>query len=184
MNAPIWLITGDRGAGKTTLCRMLIDAAHRAGWRVGGLLSPPVLEGRERVAIDVEDLRKGERRRLASLAQPGTPGEVHTCRWAFDAATLAWGDQALRQALPCDLLVIDELGPLEFERGQGWTSAFAALEHAGAYRMALVVVRPELLAAARRRWPQAEILTLMAVEQTPSLAASLEREFFTPTRTP
>jgi nucleoside-triphosphatase THEP1 len=26
----------------------------------------------------------------------------------------------LKSATPCDLLVVDELGPLEFERREGW----------------------------------------------------------------
>ena len=38
-----------------------------------------------------------------------------------DAEVLAWGTRILQQATPCDLLVVDELGPLKFERGEGWT---------------------------------------------------------------
>ncbi|MCE1254946.1 MAG: hypothetical protein LWX83_15540, partial [Anaerolineae bacterium] len=62
--------------------------------------------------------------------------------WNFETDALVWQNQCLSRAYPTDLLVIDELGPLEFERGLGLQSAFQLLK-AGLYQMALVIVRPE-----------------------------------------
>jgi nucleoside-triphosphatase THEP1 len=50
----------------------------------------------------------------------------------------------LRAATPCDVLVVDELGPLELIHGKGWIVALDILQ-ARNYRAALVVVRPCLL---------------------------------------
>jgi hypothetical protein len=54
------------------------------------------------------------------------------------------------------------LGPLEFEEGCGYQSAFSFLEE-GDYRTAFVVVRPTLLPLAQSRWSQSEIFSLEGV---------------------
>ena len=56
----------------------------------------------------------------------------------------------LCSATPCGLLVIDELGPLEVEKGKGWSSAFGILAKAE-FALGLVVVRPELVERVRLR---------------------------------
>jgi nucleoside-triphosphatase THEP1 len=45
-----------------------------------------------------------------------------------------------------DVLVIDELGPLEFDLQTGWTASFEVLRRKR-YRLALIVIRPECLDA-------------------------------------
>ena len=64
--------------------------------------------------------------------------------WHFYADGLAWGREILQHATPCDVLIIDELGPLELVRGQGWVIGLDVLR-GGGYRLALVAVRPSLL---------------------------------------
>jgi nucleoside-triphosphatase THEP1 len=158
----ITLITGARGSGKTSLCQQRADAARAAGLDVAGILSPALFEGGAKVGIAALDLRTGERRLLARRRQPGdsdTPGGPQTEGWRFDPTALAWADAVLSTATPCDLLVVDELGPLELERNEGWTAALTALD-GGHYRAALVVVRYELLPVARSRWPGATVLDL------------------------
>jgi len=76
-------------------------------------------------ARDVLDVRSGNLRRLT--LGTGASAAVVQGRFRFDPETLAWGDAALAQATPCHLLVVDELGPLEIERGQGWPKAFDVL---------------------------------------------------------
>jgi nucleoside-triphosphatase THEP1 len=55
-----------------------------------------------------------------------------------------WGNEVLSRSLPCDLLIIDELGPLEVLGNRGWSNALSVLD-AGDYAAALVVCRPGLL---------------------------------------
>ena len=140
---PLWLISGVIGAGKTALCRALAGEARAAGWDVAGLLSPGVFEAGQKIAIQVEDLRSGERRLLASI-EPRPGFDLPFGQWHFDRAALAWGNHVLKHSLPCDLLVVDELGPLELLHGQGFTAAQGALA-GGRYRMGLAVVRPALV---------------------------------------
>ena len=65
----------------------------------------------------------------------------------------------LSAAADCDLLVVDELGPLEFESEEGLIQGMWALDD-GHFRLGLVVVRPRLVHAAQARWPTATVLTL------------------------
>ncbi|MFO7681788.1 MAG: nucleoside-triphosphatase [Chloroflexota bacterium] len=156
----LFLITGDSGVGKTTWCRELVESARSNGCRVVGLLSPPVVANARKVAIDLVDLATGERRQLARLRQSeASPGSVSTGEWLFDAAVLAWGNEVLRRITAVDLLIIDELGPLEFEKGHGLQTAFPLIE-AEHYQLAMVVIRPSLLAQTQQRWPGAQVIPI------------------------
>ncbi|PWH20829.1 MAG: hypothetical protein DDG58_00665 [Ardenticatenia bacterium] len=154
----IILLTGDRGSGKTTVCQRWAYQARAAGWDVAGLLSLAVFDRGLKLAIDALDLRSGERRRLARMRTATTVAEgLCTPAWCFDTATIAWGNQVLTHATPCDLLILDELGPLELERSQGWTAGITAVS-TKRYRQAWVVVRRELLTVAQRLWPMAYVV--------------------------
>jgi nucleoside-triphosphatase len=173
----LFLVTGSRGAGKTTFCDHLVQAARGAGWRAGGLISHAVFEGTQRTAIDTEDLRSGETRRLAVAAAHGEPVTPGSQRWQFDPAALEWGDQVLAASTPCDLLVVDELGPLELERGEGWQAALAAID-AQQYAIAVVVVRAELLGEALLRWGEANLVEIDTPEDSAHKARVLSRQLF------
>jgi nucleoside-triphosphatase len=152
------ILTGKRGAGKTITCSRWIEQAVNEGWSVSGLLCPAVFENGIKTGINVKDLATGETRNLAVLAD-GTFTEVATDHWKFDADVLQWGSQVLSSIQKCDLLVVDELGPLEFYRHQGWMEAFDLIAR-GEYRLAVIVIRPELLDEARILWPEAKVHSL------------------------
>lgn len=61
--------------------------------------------------------------------------------------------------MPCDLLIVDELGPLEFNRGEGWIAGLTAVD-SGSYQSALVVIRPSLLKMAYQRWEVSQVFDL------------------------
>ncbi len=151
MDVNLYVLTGPRGAGKTTFCRGLIARAKQAGRDVAGVTSPAVVADGERIGFDAEDIRSGERRGLGR-AQPQPGFSMRLGRWFVNPAALAWANRIFACCYPCDLLVVDEIGPLELVRGEGWTDALSALR-AGMYRAAVVVVRPELLEAARAALP-------------------------------
>lgn len=167
-----FIITAMQGSGKTTFCQTLVDLARSAGWEVAGVLSPPVMVGGKKVGIDVVDLSTDLRRRLANTIDRGGDGPM-TIRWAFDEEALSWGNQVLGNVPHCDLLVIDELGPLEFERGEGWLNGIPAVNN-GDYKFAAVVIRPELVGKALEMWPDAEVIEMGG----PGNVALLAEEFF------
>jgi nucleoside-triphosphatase THEP1 len=175
-NGQILILTGWRGTGKTSLCAKLIAAARAARWQVGGVLCPARFENGSKTGILVKDLRSGEERVLATRATENDQG-LRTRRWLFDPAQFTWGSRIFELALPCDLFVVDELGPLEFERGEGWLTALTALD-SKRFRLALVIIRPELLETAQARWPQAKIVEVKQVGEIEALANHLRQQYF------
>lgn len=146
----IYVITGPRISGKTTLVQQLVRCAQ--GWRVTGILTVGEWRNGEKLALYARDLGTGEQRLLAQRQSAREP-------WEFVAETLEWGNRVFASAVPTDLLVVDELGPLEWLDGRGWTAGLSAID-SGQYRVALVVVRPELIPQAQQRWPQAVLLDI------------------------
>ena len=160
------IVTGEVGSGKTQTCAAATARLRDLGWEVAGVLSLGVWDGDKKVAIDALDVRSGDMRRLADHASenhctqgPATPG------WRFHAETIAWCNSLLSAAADCDLLVVDELGPLEFESGEGLIQGMRSLDD-GRFRLGLVVVRPRLVHAAQARWPTATVLQLHEPAET------------------
>jgi nucleoside-triphosphatase THEP1 len=123
---------------------------------VSGVVCPPEFDGTKKTGIALRDLRGGENRELAQLTIPGTKG-LHTHKWNFNEDTIRWGNVRLAKAIPCDVLVIDELGPLEFERGLGFLNGFTAVD-SGLYQCA--VIRLSLLEKAVDRWPFSQLMVV------------------------
>ncbi len=152
------MVTGERGVGKSTFCRTLVAHARHSGWDVAGLFCPAVFEGDQKTGILAESVRTGEVRLLASTG-PRTPADLRLGQWYFDLAVLDWGDQIIASSPPCDLLIVDELGPLELIHQAGWRSALEVLG-SNQYQVGLVVVRPELQLQVHQRLPITSTLTL------------------------
>lgn len=138
----VLVLSGPSGCGKTRLCARVAELARAQGLTVGGVLTPARYERERKVGLDVQDLRTAQAWPLAEAA-PGTDGPA-TGAWHFHSTGLQAGRQALERATPCHILIVDELGPLELERGEGWQVAVEVLA-AGRFRLGLVVVRPALV---------------------------------------
>jgi len=136
------LITGAVGIGKSTVCQRLVMLWRERGGVPGGVLTRTA--GRERSIVDVVT---GEERLLAAegveLAGP------RWGRFSFSQETLDWGNEVMRQAVagPADLVLLDEVGPLELAAGSGFLPALKIL--LGSKKAGLVVVRPALLEQVR-----------------------------------
>ena len=100
----------------------------------------------------------GRQRGLGTVPLPFKPA-ISIGQWLFDPRTLDWANQVVVDAPPCDVLIVDELGPLEFRHGEGLRAAFGVILQ-GQYRLAVVVVRPELVEAARSHWRWGKVLTI------------------------
>jgi nucleoside-triphosphatase len=154
----IILLSGASGSGKTTLCLKVIEKLKAKSFLVNGVVSPPEFDGRTKTGIALLDLLSGEKRVLAQLRTPESKG-VQTHKWHFNEEVTRWGNEKLANSVPCDVLVIDELGPLEFERGLGFLNGFTAVE-SKMYQWAVVVIRPSLLEKAIFRWPSGQVVVV------------------------
>ncbi len=153
----LWVISGPSGAGKTKLCADMTAQTQENGVTVGGLICPAVFEGGKKIGIDLLDISSGKRQRLATHSCDMDNSTIGC--WQMDESMIAWGNQILTGLKDEDVIVIDEIGPLEFEKGCGFQEALRLLDE-DRYRTALVAVRPALLTRACSRWPQAQVLML------------------------
>ena len=140
------LLTGERQAGKTTVCEQVVELARGLGYQPAGLLSPALLgEDGFPVAYQALMVADGEGRLLAQA--DNDLGGPRTARYSFDADALSWAVARLREAISqgCDLLIVDEIGPLELEQGKGLAPILSDLSAANRLPPLLFVVRPELV---------------------------------------
>jgi nucleoside-triphosphatase THEP1 len=166
-----WIVTGEPGSGKSTFCREVAQRAKDAGWDAAGILSLPRCQGGVKNGIMIEDLRLQASRLLASRIPDELEG-FRFCDWTFSQAALDWGNEVIRRATPCDLLVVDELGPLEFDARTGMTACFPALE-GEAYRIAIAVIRAKYLERFAHSWTGSITIRIPSPEEAAGLAARL-----------
>jgi nucleoside-triphosphatase THEP1 len=150
----ILVLSGDCGAGKTTACREATRIAAGRGLSVGGVLCPSRRDSTGApVEIEVEALATGERRLLASRER-----DLGGARWppeagrgfSFSADCFAWALGILDEDLDggTDLLILDEIGPLELVLHAGFWLFLEKLESVESRRGLLVAtVRPSLVDA-------------------------------------
>lgn len=150
------IVSGRSGCGKTIWCGELAHQAKAIGISVAGVISPAIFQHGQKIGIDLFDLISGERRRLANR-RSNLP-EHHTGRtWELDMETLDWGNELLSQIGTRQLLVLDELGPLELVEHRGLTRGIELLDDRK-FGLACVAVRPSLLSNAKARWPWASVI--------------------------
>jgi len=150
------LVTGMSGAGKTTWCSRLVELARARGMSVDGILAPGIFEGQHKTGISVRNLKTGEEKQLAKLRQDDS-GDISTPMCTFDPDVLDWANDQLGEIKECDLLIIDELGPLEFLRSEGLMEGMDLIDRQD-FKAAFVVVRSSLLPNALQRWPDALVI--------------------------
>lgn len=155
------LVTGESGAGKTTWCKALIERARAIGIHPSGLISPAVFEVGEKIAIDLIDISSNVNKRMAIRQSAPVIGfqSKGSLNWLFNDQVLKWGNDILQKLNRSDLLVVDELGPLELLENEGLTNGLKLIEEQS-YRLACIVVRPSLLATALERWPWGAVLDI------------------------
>jgi len=173
------LLTGTRQVGKTSVCQAVAELARARGHDIQGVLSPAMHDGNSaKVGFEALDAGSGQRWLLAHTEQ-GLDGP-RIGPYVFDAAGLARAIGVLKRA--CDatdgLLLVDEIGPLELERGQGVAPILDRLPLQGPGHV-LIVVRPALLPALRRRLSRADFSIYTVTEHNrETLPGHIVREFW------
>ena len=189
------LLTGKRQVGKTTVCRQVAELVRELGYDPAGVLTPVLLDkdgfpvARHALMVsDCEqrllawasgDLGKGNLKPETRNPKLSTGGP-RTGRYSFDAAVLSWVIGRLRGAIShgCDLLVIDEIGPLELEQGKGLASLLSDLSK-GTLPL-LLVVRPELIGRLQERLPDVPFRTFTVTQENrQALPDAIIKELFT-----
>jgi len=100
-------VTGSPGAGKSTLVRRVLEAS---GLRAGGMLAGEKRFKDRRIGFEILDIATGT---LGTLAdERGSGPKLGKYRVHADDLEKI-GAKAIENALSCDLIVVDEVGPME-----------------------------------------------------------------------
>lgn len=123
-------VTGSIGAGKSTLLMGLAANLKGMGIATAGLISARLSRHGERSGYELLNLTRGNVEPLATLTPP-SPGEEHLflplCHLFFYRQALRAGNDAIRDGLDADCLIVDEIGHWELSGG-GWAEHLHLLQ--------------------------------------------------------
>jgi molybdopterin-guanine dinucleotide biosynthesis protein A len=154
------LVVGESGSGKTSWCREYIDRRRKSGSTVGGILSPAIEKQGQRVGSNALDLLTGQEIPFARLSRHNSFEEGEKVGdYTISRDGILFACNAIERAVEsrCDLVVIDEVGPLELQ-GKGLMPA-VELALASAIDV-LIVVRSSLREALRKHFPDYEFTVI------------------------
>lgn len=119
-------LTGDPGCGKTTVLKRTADLLALRGLKIGGMMSGENREKGSRVGFSVVDLITGEKGILADMGQSNGP---RVGKYRVNIRDLERiGSGAIQRAIEeADVILIDELGPMELHSSRFIESVKAAL---------------------------------------------------------
>ena len=110
-------VTGPAGVGKTTLVERVAKEVERWGYIVGGMVTREVRRNGKRVGFRIIALDTGEEGTLASLRGtshlPGIPFGRYVVH--VDEIERVAVPAIKRALVEADLIVIDEIGPMEYK---------------------------------------------------------------------
>lgn len=163
------LITGQFGSGKTTQVQKVVESATDKGLQVAGVVCPAVFNDGIKTGIDARFVPGTKKLTLAKRVVDDDLREGS--RWDFNTESVMAVNQHLDACQPLyknHLLIVDEIGPQEFEFKRGFMSAMRILCNQS-YVNAMVVVRPSLIDAAVERWGPAHIIDIsqLLAEEVP-----------------
>ncbi|MCX6568483.1 MAG: DUF2478 domain-containing protein [Candidatus Aminicenantes bacterium] len=135
------LLTGPVHGGKTTFLESSLARWSAQGFAPGGFLSVAVTGASGATGYDLLELKSGHRHPY--LRRQGEPGAERIGPFFFVPSTLERARAIIREADPRELLIVDEVGPLELLGGGLWPVVREALSRPG--MNLLLVVREEIL---------------------------------------
>ncbi|MEM0007774.1 MAG: NTPase [Candidatus Bathyarchaeia archaeon] len=109
----VLLITGSPGVGKTTLLLKVVETLRARGYSVGGMVSREVRSCGTRVGFEILDLADNNRRGWLAHVQQKIGPQVGKYRVNLEDLNGVGVEAILRAVRECDVIAIDEIGPME-----------------------------------------------------------------------
>ncbi len=143
----VFVVTGGRGAGKTTMTWELAGRLRARGLQVLGFVQRRLVRAGRAVGYELVDLRSDERRLLCArrrglVRRMVSPKWREEVSWWCDERGFEWA-RTLREGRG-DVAVVDELGSLELKGGGHWP-AVARFLAAGRAPVAILSVQWNVL---------------------------------------
>ena len=156
INRPeIFILTGDRKQGKTSLLKEIVAILRANGVNISGFLSEGIHDGEKRTGFILKDIKTSEAIELCSIENKfGGPAQG---RYFFNPAAISKGIEILGSSNSggTGAVVIDEVGPMEIS-GKGWYTAIEKLCRNSA-GIQIWTVRRSLAEKSARRWNTGDV---------------------------
>jgi nucleoside-triphosphatase THEP1 len=143
----VLILTGAIQSGKTRFLAGIVAGLDRERTGVSGFLSRAVYERGRLIGYDLAVL--GRKTPVAYIRKSGEPAWERVGPYYFIPEALEEARRTILESRPRDLLVVDEVGPLELGGGGLWGPLETVL--AGPGRRSLLVVRASCLEALSTR---------------------------------
>lgn len=114
----LYILTGPIHSGKTTLLKKVVKELKQQKQNVDGFLSEAVIKDRVMVGYDLLDLK--EEKSVPFIRKEGKENWENIGSYFFIPQSLEKAKRIILQSKEDDLLVVDEVGPLELEGGGLW----------------------------------------------------------------
>jgi len=142
--APVLVVTGRPGTGKTTAVLEALERIEGESIPIRGVVQPGIFEKGEKTGFRVRDLATGEETVFAKRTPIGE-GQ-HGTHFTFFEEGAALAQKALSRDVKDAILVVDELGPVEL-RGGGHLRWVQLCLSEPKLKCAVIVVRRHLVPA-------------------------------------
>jgi nucleoside-triphosphatase len=109
----ILLVTGSPGVGKTTLLLRVVEALKARGYTVGGMISREVRSCGTRVGFEILDLTDSDKHGWLAHVNQKTGPQVGKYRVNLEDLNNVGVEAVLKAVRECDVVAIDEIGPME-----------------------------------------------------------------------
>jgi len=147
----VFLIMGNREAGKTTFLSALQEGLQDLGAHVGGFLARGVHVNGQRQGYNLELISNKQSTPFCQI--DGPPDWEKIGRFKFDPEGITLGNMAFDMAVQesVDVFILDELGPLEMQ-DRGWANGISCLSADNSI-IQVWSVRSSLVKKVSRKWP-------------------------------
>ena len=160
----IYLVTGSVQGGKTTYLSLLIELLKEKELKISGFLCPGNFEAGKRAGFTLQNIEDGKQVVLATAFE--TPEWTPYKRFWFNPEAFRLGSEWIGEGLAQapDVVIIDEVGPMELEV-LGWSEVLKTIEKS-AVPVQLWNVRETLIWEVMKHWgiPSANVIRIEEVE--------------------
>lgn len=112
----IFVLTGTVHSGKTTSLKRIIDELRKENFRIDGYLNEVILENQEIAGYDLFNLK--EEKSIPFIRREGEEDWERVGSYFFIPQGLSRAKGIILRSRKTDILVVDEVGPLELD-GKG-----------------------------------------------------------------
>lgn len=167
MKKRIYVISGHSGDGKTTWISNAVKYLQDNNFSIAGVYCPASFIDNEKMGIDAVLLPQDKRINLAKFKD--NPKDGYSRKWKFDDNAVDEINKHCKNLPDADYLIVDEIGPWELVKGEGFTEATELLK-CGKFKKAIVAIRPSMVKRAKSLFYQDCEFKIIDVTENPDLS--------------